>query len=154
MAFSIVCVGKIKEEYIKKGIEDYTKRISRYMKINVIEIADENCDSDPAAAMRIEGERVLEKIPQGSFAIILDSSGKQLSSEEFAAKLENIFTSGKNNICFVIGGSAGLSKEVKSRADLMISFSKMTFPHQLFRLILLEQIYRSCKINRNETYHK
>ncbi len=154
MAFSIVCVGKIKEEYIKKGIEDYTKRISRYMKINTVEIADENCDSDPAAAMRIEGERILEKIPQGSFTIILDIAGKYLTSEEFAAKIENIFTSGKNNICFIIGGSAGLSNEVKERAELMISFSKMTFPHQLFRLILLEQIYRSCKINRNEVYHK
>lgn len=154
MAFTIICVGKIKEDYTKKGINDYTKRISHYMKINIIEIADENCDSDPAAAVRIEGERLLEKIPQGSFTIILDIAGKSLTSEEFAAKIENIFTSGKNNICFVIGGSAGLSKEVKERADLMVSFSKMTFPHQLFRLILLEQIYRSCKINRNETYHK
>lgn len=154
MAFTIVCVGKIKEDYIKKGIEDYTKRISRFMKITIIEMPDENCNSDPAAAARLEGEKILEKIPQNSYIIALDISGKEFDSEEFATKIEKIFTSGKNNICFVIGGSVGLSDEVKAKADSVVSFSRMTFPHQLFRLILLEQIYRSCKINRNETYHK
>lgn len=154
MAFTIICVGKIKEDYIKKGVEDYTKRISHYMKISFIEIPDEDCDSNPAAAILKEGEKILKKIPSGSFVIVLDAGGKQFSSEELAAELENIFTLGKNNICFIIGGSAGISKEVKTKADLMISFSRMTFPHQLFRLILLEQLYRGCKINHNETYHK
>jgi 23S rRNA (pseudouridine1915-N3)-methyltransferase len=154
MAFTVVCVGKIKEEYIKKGIEDYAKRIARFTKLTFIEVPDENCGSETAVAVRAEGEKILEKIPQDSYNIVLDIGGKQLDSMEFAAKIEHIFTSGKNNICFIIGGSAGLSKEIKAKADSAISFSKLTFPHQLFRLILLEQIYRSCKINRNETYHK
>ncbi len=154
MAVTIISVGKIKEDYIKKGIQDYADRISYYSKINIVEVPDENSDFDKNAAITAEGKKILDKIPNSAYVIVLDIGGIMLSSEEFAKKIQAIYTAGKSNICFIIGGSAGLGDNVKAKADLLFSFSRLTFPHQLFRMILLEQIYRAFKINSNETYHK
>lgn len=141
----IVCVGKVKEEYLRNGIDDYLKRISKYHKINVIEVEDSN--------MAYERDRILKHISNKDYVITLDIEGKELSSMEFADKLDKTFIV-NSNITFVIGGSDGLHKDIKDKSNFSLSFSKMTFPHQLFRMILLEQIYRSFKILNNETYHK
>ncbi len=151
---TILCVGKIKERYIAEGIKDYQKRLSRFIKTNLIVVGDEDGNGDPNTAIEKESEKILVKIPKNSYIIGLDISGKQLSSEDLAKKIEALFISGQSHLCFIIGGSYGLSQEVKEKCDYLLSFSQMTFPHQLFRLILLEQIYRCFKINRNETYHK
>jgi 23S rRNA (pseudouridine1915-N3)-methyltransferase len=156
---SIVTVGKLKEKYLKTGIEEYLKRLSAYAKVEVIEIPDEKAPEELSIAemeqvKQKEGERLLAKISSDVYVIALAIDGKMKSSEELADTLDKLATYGKSKISFVIGGSLGLSEEVLKRADEKLSFSKMTFPHQLMRLILLEQVYRAFRINRGEPYHK
>ena len=151
---TFLCVGKIKERYIAEGIKDYQKRLSRMTKTHLIVVGDEDGNNDPKTAAEKEGEKILTHIPKNNYIIGLDISGKQLSSKDLAKKIDELFISGRSHLCFIIGGSYGLSRGVKEKCDFLLSFSKMTFPHQLFRLILFEQIYRCFKINRNETYHK
>ena len=146
----IVCVGKIKEKYFVSAINEYLKRLSKYTKVSIVEIADE---PSVEKALKIEGKKILSKIKDDEYVIGLDIEGKAISSLEFAKKIDSVFLN-FSKLTFVIGGSYGLSKEVKDRSNFLVSFSKMTFPHQMFRVILLEQIYRSYKINNNESYHK
>ena len=141
----IICVGKVKEKYLQEAISDYMKRLSKYHKVDIIILEDSN--------MAEEKTRILKHIDSKDYVITLDIEGKELSSLELADKLDKTFIT-NSSICFVIGGSYGLDREVKERANFSLSFSKLTFPHQLFRVILLEQIYRSFKILNNETYHK
>ena len=157
MNISIICVGKLKEKYWVMAVEEYTKRISRFAKINIIQIQDEKLsgnDSMDKIAKEKEGEKILAKIPKNTYIIAMDIKQKQFSSTEFAKKIENLSITGKSNLTFIIGGSLGLTQSVLNTADIKMSFSPMTFPHQLFRIMLLEQIYRSFKIINNETYHK
>ena len=146
----IICVGKVKEKFFVDAMNEYSKRISKYTKLEIIEIPDE---SNESIAMKKEGEKILSKIKDNDYVVILEIEGNFLTSLEFAKKIDNNFNSNKN-LTFVIGGSYGLDESVKSRSDYKLSFSKFTFPHQLFRVILLEQIYRAYKINHNENYHK
>ena len=159
MNISIIVVGKLKEKYLKTGIDEYLKRLSSYAKIEIVEIPDEKAPEVLSAAemeqvKQKEGEKLLAKLSQDTYVIALAIDGKMKSSEELADSLDKLATYGKSKIAFVIGGSLGLSDEVLKRADEKLSFSKMTFPHQLMRLILLEQVYRAFRINRNEPYHK
>lgn len=159
MNINIIAVGKIKEKYIQEGIKEFSKRLSRYCKLNIIEIEDEKApeslsEKDMLIVKGKEGEKILNKIPTNSFVITLVIEGKQLSSESLAEKFEEIMVNGNNDITFIIGGSLGLDSQVIKRSNFKLSFSKMTFPHQLMRLILLEQIYRSWRIIKNEPYHK
>jgi 23S rRNA (pseudouridine1915-N3)-methyltransferase len=156
---SIVTVGKLKEKYLKQGIEEYLKRLTAYAKVDVIEVADEKApeilsELEMVQVKQKEGERILAKISQDTYVIALAIQGKLGSSEELADSLDKLATYGKSKIAFVIGGSLGLSDEVIKRSNEQLSFSRMTFPHQLMRLILVEQIYRAFRINRNEPYHK
>lgn len=148
---TIITVGKIKEKYIKEGINDYLKRISKYTKIELIELEDESFDK--TKTLKIESEKILKKINPKSYIITLEIDGKESSSIELANLIEKT-TSINSNITFIIGGSYGLDDSIKNISNYKLSFSKMTFPHQLFRLIFLEQIYRSYKIINNEEYHK
>lgn len=148
----IICLGKIKESYIQSGIEEYKKRISKYTNIEVYELQDEGI-SDKKIALKKEKERILKIINKKDYIITLEIEGKELSSLELSKKIEDIFMI-NSNITFIIGGSYGLDDEIKQLSNFKLSFSKMTFPHQLFRLVLLEQIYRSFKIMNNEEYHK
>lgn len=141
----LICVGKIKENYLKEAINEYLKRLSKYTKLEVIELKDSNIND--------EEELILKHINNNDFVVTLEIEGNMLSSIELSKKLEEWFIN-SYNIVFIIGGSYGLSENVKKRSNYKISFSKLTFPHQLFRVILLEQIYRSFKIINNETYHK
>lgn len=141
----IICVGKIKEKYLRDAISDYEKRISKYHKINIIEVDDSN--------MKEESTRILKNIKKDDFVITLEINGNVISSMEFANKIDKLFIT-NSNITFVIGGSDGIDDIVKERSNYSLSFSTLTFPHQLFRVILLEQIYRCFKILNNETYHK
>lgn len=160
MTINIIAVGKIKDNNLKNLIDEYIKRLSAYCKINIIEVDDQsNNDNKPSSILieklkDIEGENILKKIPSKSFVINLDLNQKQLTSEEFAGFLQKNIDIYSNNIYFVIGGSYGLSNSVKQKANTSITLSKMTFTHQMTRLILLEQIYRGFKINKGETYHK
>jgi len=159
MNIKIIAVGKLKENYLKEGIAEYLKRLKPYAKVEIIEVAEEKepANASPADEIMIkgrEGERILEKVKPGSYLIALAIDGKQLSSEELADKLDNLALEGKSDIAMVIGGPLGLSEEVLKKADFKLSFSKMTFPHQLMRLILMEQIYRAFKIIKGELYHK
>lgn len=154
----IISIGKIKEAYLKDAILEYSKRISKYSKLELIELKDEIIPDNPSDAIinkikDIEGNSILSKI-KDDYVIALDLKGEMLDSVEFAKKIEGINTKGISTITFVIGGSLGLSDNVLSRANYKLSFSKLTFPHQLFRVILLEQIYRAYKILNNEIYHK
>jgi 23S rRNA (pseudouridine1915-N3)-methyltransferase len=156
---SIVTVGKLKEKYLKQGIEEYLKRLTSYAKVEIIEVADEKAPEELSElemeqVKEKEGERILAKISQDTHVIALAINGKMQSSEELADSLDKLATYGKSKLAFVIGGSLGLSDEVLKRANDQLSFSKMTFPHQLMRLILVEQIYRAFRINRGEPYHK
>ena len=148
----IICVGKIKEQYYVDAILEYKKRLSKYTNIEIIELEDEKT-TDKEVAIRKEKDRIEKYINPKDYIISLAIEGKEISSEELASKIDNIFIS-YSNITFIIGGSLGLSKEIKDKSNMLLSFSKMTFPHQLFRVILLEQIYRAYKINNNEEYHK
>ncbi|MBR1937233.1 MAG: 23S rRNA (pseudouridine(1915)-N(3))-methyltransferase RlmH [Bacilli bacterium] len=148
----IITVGHIKEKYLQDAIEEYKKRISKYTKLEIMEIKDEGI-VEKEKALNIEGEKILHYIQEKDYVITLEIDGKEYNSEEFSKKIDSIQIE-HSNITFIIGGSFGLSNKVKERSNLAISFSKMTFPHQLFRVILLEQIYRSYKIINNESYHK
>ena len=148
----LIVVGQIKENYLKEAIEEYKKRISKYTSIDIIEIKDEGLVEE-SKAIKIEGEKISKYISDKDYLITLEIEGKEFTSPEFASKLNDILIE-NSNITFVIGGSYGLSDEIKSKARIHLSFSKMTFPHQLFRVLLLEQIYRAYKINNNESYHK
>lgn len=159
MNISIVTVGKLKEKYLKMGIDEYLKRLNAYAKVEVIEVSDEKApeelsESEMIQVKQKEGERILAKISQDTYVIALAINGKMQSSEELADTLDKLATYGKSKIAFIIGGSLGLSEEVLKRANEQFSFSKMTFPHQLMKLILVEQIYRAYRINRGEPYHK
>lgn len=155
----IIAVGKLKEEYISLGIEEFTKRLNSYCKLSIVEVPDEQAPEHLSGKelqliKEREGEKILTKIKRDDYVIALDIGGKSLSSEQFAREMEQISFAGKNQICFIIGGSNGLGDNILRRANDKLSFSKMTFPHQLMRFILLEQIYRAFKIQRNEPYHK
>lgn len=159
MKITIISVGKIKERFFTEAIKEYTKRLSRYCKLSEEIIPDERADESFSVSeieqVKIkEGQKILSKIPKNSYVFVLDIKGKQLSSEELAKKINTFGIQGTHHITFIIGGSNGLSQEVRAAADLKLSFSKMTFPHQLFKVILLEQIYRVFKINSKEPYHK
>nr|WP_307760104.1 23S rRNA (pseudouridine(1915)-N(3))-methyltransferase RlmH [uncultured Peptostreptococcus sp.] len=159
MKISIISVGRIKEKYLKLGIEEFSKRLSKYCKLDIIEVNDEKAPENLSSKeMNIvkdkEGKSILSKIKQTQYVVALAIDGDKLSSEKFAKKLDKLSLEGNSHICFVIGGSLGLSDEVLSRADMKMSFSDMTFPHQMMRLILLEQIYRCFRINNHEPYHK
>jgi 23S rRNA (pseudouridine1915-N3)-methyltransferase len=156
---SIITIGKLKEKYLKQGIEEYLKRLSSYAKVEIIELADEKApenlsESEMEQVKQKEGERILAKISDDTYVIALAINGKQKSSEELAKEIDSLATYGKSKVAFVIGGSLGLSSEVMKRSNAALSFSKMTFPHQLMRLVLVEQIYRAFRIIRNEPYHK
>ncbi|WHY86324.1 23S rRNA (pseudouridine(1915)-N(3))-methyltransferase RlmH [Neobacillus novalis] len=159
MNISIITVGKLKEKYLRLGIDEYLKRLSAYAKVEVIEVADEKAPEELSELEMVqvkqkEGERILTKISQDTYVIALAIQGKLASSEELADSLDKLATYGKSKIAFVIGGSLGLSEEVLKRSNEQLSFSRMTFPHQLMRLILVEQVYRAYRINRGEPYHK
>lgn len=159
MNISIVTIGKLKEKYLKQGIEEYLKRLSTYAKVDIIELPDEKApenlsETEMEQVKEKEGERILSKISDETHVIALAIEGKMKSSEQLAKDLDQLATYGKSKVAFVIGGSLGLSKVVMKRANDTLSFSKMTFPHQLMRLILLEQVYRAFRINRGEPYHK
>lgn len=159
MNITIIAVGKLKERYLKEAVEEYSKRLSKYCKLDIIEVADEKAPenmsrAEEEAVKQKEGQAILKHIKNDTYAIALAIEGKMLSSEGFSEFINGLGIKGKSNIAFIIGGSLGLSDEVLRRADYKLSFSPMTFPHQLMRVILLEQIYRGFKIIRGETYHK
>lgn len=148
----LITVGQIKEKYLKDAIEEYKKRISKYTNIEIIEVKDEGL-VEAEKAKKKEAEKIIKYISDKDYLITLEIEGNQMTSIDFAKKLDNILIE-NSNIVFIIGGSYGLSDDIKNKAKLHLSFSKMTFPHQLFRVLLLEQIYRAYKINNNESYHK
>lgn len=159
MKITVVCVGKIKEKYFTMAIDEYSKRLSRYCKLEIIEVLDEKTPDQASEALeqqikRKEGERILSHIKDQAYVIALAIQGKMLDSVELANKIEFLGTYGESQIVFVIGGSLGLSDEVLKRANYKLSFSPMTFPHQMMRVILLEQVYRAYRINYGEPYHK
>lgn len=159
MNITVVCVGKLKETYWTEAVAEYSKRLSRYCNLLIEEIKEEKLPENASQAQEeqtiaAEGIRILRKLSDSAFVITLEIKGKELTSEALAEKIGELALIGKSELIFVIGGSLGLSPEVSSRADLKLSFSKMTFPHQLMRVVLLEQVYRGFKILKNETYHK
>ena len=159
MKIILITVGKIKEKYLKDAIAEYSKRLSRYCKLEIVEVADEKTpdnasDTVEDAIRDKEGERILKYIKEDAYVITLEIAGKMLTSEEMAEKIEKLGVQGTSHIIFIIGGSIGLGREILKRSDYALSFSKMTFPHQLMRVILLEQIYRSYRIINHEPYHK
>lgn len=156
---TVISVGKLKEKYLKDAIAEYAKRLGKYCKLELLEVADEkipdNAGSAAESAVRAkEGERILKFVRDDAYVITLEIDGAQLSSESLSERIENLGIQGKSHIIFIIGGSIGLGEEVRGRSDFALSFSKMTFPHQLMRVILLEQIYRSFRIINGEPYHK
>ena len=159
MNITIISVGKLKEKYLKMGIDEYAKRLSSYAKIEFVEVPDEKApenlsDADMEIVKRKEGERILAKISDGTYVVALALDGKMKSSEELADGLEKLATYGQSKVAFVIGGSLGLHDDVLKRADEKLCFGRMTLPHQLMKLVLVEQIYRSFRIMKNEPYHK
>lgn len=148
----IICLGKVKEKYLQDGIDEYIKRISKYTQVKIIELEDEGIKDDKVA-LKKEKEKILKCLNTKDYIIVLDIFGKEMTSLEFADKIDKTLII-NSDITFIIGGSYGLDEEIKSLSNYRLSFSKMTFPHQLFRIILLEQIYRAYKINHNEEYHK
>lgn len=158
MKITIACVGKIKEKYLTAGIEEFIKRLTPFCRLEVIAIGEERMPDDPSLAQKQqvlekETQRLLNIIPENSYVILLDVIGKQLSSPELAARLDELALSGKSHITFVIGGAFGYTDDLRRRADFALSFSRMTFTHQMIRLLLVEQIYRAFKISRGEKYH-
>lgn len=158
MKITVACVGKIKEKYLTAGIEEFTKRLTPFCKLETIAINEERMPDDPAPAekqqvLERETQRLLTVVPQNSYVILLDVVGKQLSSPELAAKMDSLALAGHSHLTFVIGGAFGYTDALRQRADMSLSFSKMTFTHQMIRLLLLEQIYRAFKISRGEKYH-
>ncbi|MCR5271679.1 MAG: 23S rRNA (pseudouridine(1915)-N(3))-methyltransferase RlmH [Lachnospiraceae bacterium] len=159
MKITIICVGKIKEKFYTEAVNEYTKRLLRYTKVNICEVADERTfdmmsETEENLIKDKEGERIISKITQDMYVYALEIRGKQRDSVKFASEIDSLMVSGTSHICFIIGGSLGLSKNVLSRADSFLSFSEMTFPHQLMRVILAEQIYRCFRIINHEPYHK
>ena len=159
MKITLITVGKIKEKYFTDAIAEYAKRLSRYCKLDIVEVADEKTPDGASESLENqikekEGERILSKIPDGAYVVALAIEGKQLDSEELADKMEKWNVNGVSHLVFIIGGSLGLTSKVLNRADFKLCFSKMTFPHQLMRVVLLEQVYRSFRIRNNEPYHK
>ena len=158
MKVTLICVGKVKEKFYRDAIKEYEKRLGAYIKLNTIEISDEKVkvenDSEITLAMEKEGNNILSKIKDNQYVITLEILGKNLSSEEFASKIDNLMLTGKSDVALVIGGSYGLSDNVKKRSDFALSFSRMTFPHQMMRVVLLEQVYRAYRIITGASYHK
>ncbi|MGE5631497.1 MAG: 23S rRNA (pseudouridine(1915)-N(3))-methyltransferase RlmH [Caulobacteraceae bacterium] len=159
MNIAIIAVGKLKEKYMKEAVEEYLTRLSKYCRTEIIEVPDEKAPENLSPAQELlvkqkEGQGILRYIKDDTYVIALAIQGKMLSSEDFAGFVDNLGIRGTSNIAFVIGGSLGLSDEVLKRADYQLSFSKMTFPHQLMRVILLEQVYRGFRIIKGEPYHK
>lgn len=159
MNIILITVGKIKEKFYVQAIEEYAKRLSRYCNLTIIEVPDEKAPENLSQAdMRIiiekEGKKIISKIPATAIVITLEIEGKQMTSVDFSKEIGDFALKGQSQLCFIIGGSLGLSEEIKKISQLKLSFSKMTFPHQLFRIMLLEQIYRSFRILKNEPYHK
>lgn len=159
MLVKVITIGKLKEKYLLDGIKEYTKRLQAYTKMEYIEVSDESIPDKCSDAMATiikdkEGVKVLSKIKNDEFVIVLDVAGKHIDSVELSDKMQQCMVDGKSTITFVIGGSLGHGKDILNRADFRLSFSKMTFPHQLMKLILVEQIYRAFKIMKNESYHK
>lgn len=159
MKITVISVGTIKEKFFSQAISEYVKRLSRYCSLTMIEVPDEKAPenlsiADMTAVKNKEGQKILEKMPQGSFVVTLEIDGKQMTSEELAQNFEELALRGSSHICFIIGGSLGLGDAVSSASNLTLSFSRMTFPHQLFKIMLLEQVYRAFKIIKGEPYHK
>lgn len=158
MKITIVAAGKIKEKYLAEGIKEFMKRMGPFANVQIVEINEEKMKDNPSEAekkqvLNVEGQRLLKQVPAGSYLFVLDVYGKQQSSEELAAKIQQLGLQGQSSLTFLIGGAFGLSEEVRQAADFRLSFSPMTFTHQMVRLLLVEQIYRSFKINRGEKYH-
>ena len=159
MQIHIIAVGKIKEEFLREGVAEYEKRLRPYLNLKIVELTEEkrSVSASPSAektAIVKEGERILAAVPSGSFVVALDVGGTSWSSPELAGFLRQRELAGKNQITFIIGGDLGLSPKVLSQSDMQLSLSKMTFTHQMARLLLMEQIYRACRINSGEPYHK
>lgn len=159
MNITVICVGKIKEKFYREAVCEYSKRLSKFCKLSIVEVDDEETPQklSPLLENSIkdkEGERILKKIPSNSFVYTLEIEGKKTDSVSFSKEINNLCIKGCSNICFIIGGSLGLSDKIKDISNAKVSFSDMTFPHQLMRVILLEQIYRAYKIINNEPYHK
>ena len=159
MKITVLSVGKIKEKFFSDAIKEYTKRLGRYCKLEIIEVADEKTPDNASAheeelIRKKEGERLRKYIREGAYVIALAIEGTQMSSEDFSDKLKDLGIHGESHLVFLIGGSIGLEKELLKEADFLLSFSKMTFPHQLMRVVLLEQIYRGYRIMNGEPYHK
>lgn len=159
MNVDLICVGKLKEKYLREAVEEYTKRLSRYCTISVFEVKDEMAPADPSPGERekillTEGERIRKYLKEGSYVILLDIQGEQVSSEALAQRFQDLMLQGNSHFTLVIGGSLGLHSSLIKAASWRLSFSKMTFPHQLMRVILCEQLYRSFTILRGEKYHK
>lgn len=158
LTINVICVGKLKEKYLRDAIAEYSKRLSKYCKLNIIELSDEKVpdkinESIEKEIKEKECKKIIAQIPKNSYIMALDLTGKQYTSEEFSEKIENI-TMEKSNLTFIIGGTLGMNSELLNMCDSKICFSKMTFPHQLIRVFLLEQIFRGFKILSNETYHR
>lgn len=159
MRITILTVGKIKEPYLRQALQEYSKRLGRYCRLEIMETPDEKTPerletAGAELARQREGERLLKRLPADSYVITLEISGRQLSSEKFAQKIDYLAVQGVSHIVFVIGGSLGLGRNIREKSDFALSFSEMTYPHQLMRVILLEQIYRSYRIINGEPYHK
>ena len=159
MKITVICVGKSNEKFYTDAVKEYAKRLSRYCKLDIIEVADEKTVENASENVdlmikRKEGDRILKNVPDDSYVIAMAIEGKMMTSVELSEKINDLAISGRSSITFIIGGSLGLATEVMSRADYKLSFSKMTFPHMLFRVMLLEQIYRSFRIINHEPYHK
>jgi 23S rRNA (pseudouridine1915-N3)-methyltransferase len=159
MKITLICVGKLKEKYLFQAVEEYVKRLGRYCSLEIVELADEKTPEDASKALegiikRKEGERILKALKEDSYRVALAIEGSMLSSGELADKIASLGVSGVSHISFIIGGSLGLSEEVLGKADYKLSFSRMTFPHQLMRVLLLEQVYRAYRIISNQPYHK
>ncbi len=159
MKITVICVGKSNEKFYTDAVKEYAKRLSRYCKLDIIEVADEKTVENASENVdlmikRKEGDRILKNVPDDSYVIAMAIEGKMMTSVELAEKINDLAISARSSITFIIGGSLGLAPEVMARADYKLSFSKMTFPHMLFRVMLLEQIYRSFRIINHEPYHK
>lgn len=159
MKITVIAVGKIKERYWNMAIDEYAKRLGRYCKLEIVEVADEKTPDEAGELLEMqikdrEGQRISDKLPENAYVIALAIEGKMLDSVELSGKIEDIAVKGMSHIVFIIGGSLGLSPKILKRADYLLSFSRMTFPHQMMRVVLLEQIYRSFRISNHEPYHK
>ncbi len=151
---NLVCVGNLKEKYLKEAVAEYSKRLTAYCSLTITELQEERLNDSEAAVTKAEGVRILNKLSPKDFVVALDICGKQMSSEKFAQFIDDTATNGVSSIAFVIGGSLGLGGDVLRRANFRLSFSMMTFPHQLMRVVLLEQVYRGFRIGKGEPYHK